>query len=136
MKIKALIFSLLFLLPITGFSYHEHIDEAVLADYRKHDPLALMLCDGNTTQARMYQGDIWGQVPYQLAEYSPNEGEYLITFHITIGEGYSAGYYIPSEDMTASPIEKDRFLHVLSQAEQLSRLFKGKQNDCIQTIKI
>jgi len=136
MKIKALIFSLLFLLPFAASSFHENIDQEVLADYRKHEPFALLLCEGNTAQARMYHGDVRGRIPYQLAEYSPTPGEYLITFYIGIGEGYGASYYIPSEDMHTSPIEKDRFLIVLAQSEQLFRLFSGRKNDCIQTIQV
>jgi len=132
MKIKAIALSLLLLFPLSAFSYHATIDEKVLNDYRKHDPLVILLCDANQSQAKIYQGAVWIHVPYRLTEFSLPAGDRLITFRIDIGEGYTNFYYqSPGSPLTV--FEPRRFVQVLSNSEQIFRLFRGQENDCVQT---
>ena len=137
MKIKALIFSLLLLFPLLthSTSLRDAIDREVLSDYRKHDPVVFLLCDGNQTQARFYQGEIWKRVPYNLTEFTIAEGEELITLGIPIGEGYTNWFYSPV-DGPATPLEPARFSYILAQSEHLFRLFSGRKNDCVQTFRV
>jgi len=132
MKIKALALSLFLLFPLSALSFHGAIDEEVLADYRKHDPVVIFLCDENQSQAKIYQGSVWIRVPYQLTELSLPEGDVLITFGISIGEGYTNFYY-KSPDNPLTVFEPERFFQVLANSEQIFRFLRGQKNDCAQT---